>query len=46
MDAKSAFLNGVLQEESFDQPEGFVITNVERKVYKLEKCLVWFETST
>ncbi|KAI5314303.1 hypothetical protein L3X38_043479 [Prunus dulcis] len=37
---KSAFLNGILQEEVYvDQPEGFVINGKEDKVYKLYKAL-------
>ncbi|CAL8165835.1 unnamed protein product [Prunus armeniaca] len=40
LDVKSAFLNGVLQEEVYiDQPDGFVIQGQEDKVYKLHKAL-------
>ena len=40
LDVKSAFLNGVLKEEVYvDQPDGFVTTNYEDKVYKLKKAL-------
>jgi hypothetical protein len=40
MDAKSAFLNGELQEEVYvAQPVGFVVKGVEHKVLKLKKAL-------
>ena len=40
LDVKSAFLNGVLQEEVYVlQPEGFEKTGEEHKVYKLIKAL-------
>ncbi|CAL9010567.1 unnamed protein product [Prunus brigantina] len=40
LDVKSAFLNGVLEEEVYvDQPEGFVIQGTEDKVYRLRKAL-------
>lgn len=37
---KSAFLNGLLQEEIYvDQPEGFQVAGMEDKVYRLHKAL-------
>ncbi|CAL2266202.1 unnamed protein product [Prunus armeniaca] len=40
LDVKSAFLNGILEEEVYvDQPEGFVIKGAEDKVYRLRKAL-------
>jgi len=40
LDVKSAFLNGVLQEEIYvEQPEGFVTPGQEEKVYLLRKAL-------
>lgn len=40
MDVKSAFLNGVLQEQIYiEQPKGFVVDGTEEKVYRLHKAL-------
>lgn len=40
LDVKTTFLHGELKEEVFvTQPEGFVITGEEHKVYKLKKAL-------
>ena len=40
LDVKSAFLNGILEEEMYvEQPEGFVVEGEENKVYRLKKAL-------
>jgi hypothetical protein len=40
LDVKSAFLNGILQEEIYvEQPEGFMEQGEEEKVYLLKKAL-------
>jgi hypothetical protein len=46
MDVKSAFLNGVLQEEVYlEQPPGYVKKGEENKVYKLKKALYGLKQS-
>jgi hypothetical protein len=40
MDVKSAFLNGVLDEEIYmKQPQGFIVTGQETKVCHLKKAI-------
>jgi hypothetical protein len=40
MDVKSAFLNGILEEEIYvEQPMGYVIKGDEEKVLKLKNAL-------
>ena len=40
MDVKTAFLNGILQEEIYiEQPQGFEIHERESHVYRLKKAL-------
>jgi cell pole-organizing protein PopZ len=40
LDVKSAFLNGVLEEDVYvEQPEGFEVKNAGHKIYKLRKAL-------
>ena len=47
MDAKTAFLNGDLDEKVYmEQPEGFVLPRNEKKVCKLVKSFAWLETSS
>ena len=47
MDVKTAFLNGLLQEEVYlEQPQGFEIYERDSHVCRLKKGLVWFEASS
>ena len=40
MDVKSAFINGVLEEEVYiEQPQGYQVKGKEDKVLKLKKVL-------
>ena len=40
MDVKSAFLNGILDEEVYvEQPKGFIDPKYPHKVYRLKKAL-------
>jgi hypothetical protein len=44
MDVKSAFLNGILQEEVYvEQPKGFMDPHYPQHVYKLKKSLYGFK---
>jgi hypothetical protein len=44
MDVKSAFLNGVLEEEVYvRQPPGFECEKYPHRVYKLRKALYWLK---
>ncbi|GJR68535.1 copia protein [Tanacetum coccineum] len=47
MDVKTAFLNGIFQEEvNVSQPEGFINQDHPNHVFKLKKNALWFETSS
>lgn len=47
MDVKTAFLNGDLDEEIYmDQPEGFKVKGLERKVCKLNKSIYGLKQSS
>ena len=40
MDAKTAFLNGIIEEEvCIEQPEGFVVHGMDSHVFRLKKYL-------
>lgn len=44
MDVKSAFLNGVLQQEVYvEQPEGFIDPHKPNHVYRLKNALYSFK---
>ena len=46
MDVKSAFLNGLIQEEVYvEQPPGFEMLDKPSHVCKLKKGFKWLETS-
>ena len=47
MDVKTAFLNGVVEEEVYvEQPLGFETHDRESHVCRLKKIPVWFEIGT
>ena len=44
LDVKSAFLNGILENETYrDQPKGFIKNSKENHVFKLKKSLYGLE---
>ena len=47
MDVKSAFFNGILNEEAYvEQLEGFENPYLPNYVFKLKKDFVWFKASS
>ena len=47
IDVKSVFLNDFINEKVYvEQPPGFQSFNFPNHVFKLKKCILWFETNT